>query len=164
MKEAYPKQDEVENIARLARLNLAKDGYLSQVAFLWTGQQIAIVGGRGLYNSTDKQAWAATLRRMAIEFKADTVLSIIEVWAAHPPRDHKPEDLLGPVQDKSGAYEAVLFQLETMDGTWTCVVPIIRSDGQGPAFPMPRYWSQGSVSGTMTNLIPDKKASAYTKS
>jgi hypothetical protein len=156
-----PKIDEVENIARLARLNLAKDGSLVQVAFLWTGPRVAIIGGRPLRSQSDKAAWATIIRRACVEMGADAILTVTEVWAANAPKGITQDDLIGPVQGKTGAYEAVLFHLESMDGTWMCVCPIIRAEGQAPTFPMPRHWSEGQTQGLLANFIPDKKASAY---
>jgi len=160
---AIPKQDEVENIARIARMNLANDGYLAQVGFIWTGDKVAIVGGRAMRNQTDKMAWAAILRRMVIELKADALLTVVEVWAKNTTGASNIPlyDQMGPVSGMDGAYEAVMLNLETMDGTWNCLCPIVRSEGQPPSFPMPRFWSQGPTAGILTNLIPDKKASAY---
>jgi len=160
--EAIPRQTEVENIARLARLNMARDHGLHQVAFLWTGDRVAIVGGRPLQTKMDKMAWATILRRMAMEFNADTVLNIMEVWAAET-KATALDDRMGPVKDKTGAYEAVLFHLETKQGTWMTLAPIIRVPGQPPSFPMPRFWTQGATEGILTNLLPDKDASAYKK-
>lgn len=156
-----PKIDEVENIARFARTNLAKDGYLAPVAFLWTGDKVSIIGSRPLSGNADKAAWAAVIRRACVEMKADTMLYLIEIYAAAVKRAPSPDDLAGPVKDMTGAYEGVLFNLESMDGNWSCIVPIVRSEGQPPSFPMPRFWAEGRVDGLLANFIPDKKASAY---
>ena len=163
MNQVIPKQTEVEEIARVARLHLAKDGLIAQTAFIWHGNNVAILGGRPLKDKVDKAAWASILRRSCIELEADTILTVMEVWAASVKGPAKDVDLTGPVEGRDGAYEAVMFHLETMDGTWMCIVPIIRSEGQGPGFAMPRHWIEGNTSGILTNFIPDKKASAYTK-
>jgi hypothetical protein len=157
VKDDIPKQTEVEDIARRARLNLAKDGYIAQVAFLWSGDRVAIIGGMPIKTNIDKEAWATILRRKAIEMKADTLLMIMEVWGAEVPTSkYNPDDHCGPVKEMQGAYEAVMFHIETMDGTWMSMTPIIKTEGQPKTFPMPRYWSQGKVVGTFANLLPDK--------
>lgn len=156
-----PRQNEVEDIVRLARLNLAKDGYLAQMAFFWKGNRVLIVGGRPLETKLDKAVWTTMLRNMAIELNPDTVLTLVECWAAERPANTPANDLRGDVKDKAGSYEGVMFNLETMDGTWFTVAKIVRMEGQGPAFAMPRQWLRATSSGIMTNIIPDKKASAY---
>lgn len=156
-----PRIEEVENLARMARLNMAKDGYLSQIAFLWSGQNVAIIRSRPFKDARDKAAWAAILRRACVQLSADTVLYIMEIFAAPPPPSGAMDDMMGPVQGRTGAYEAVLFHLESMDGTWSCIVPIIRSPGQPPSFPMPRFWTKGRVDGLLANFIPDKRSGAY---
>lgn len=159
-----PKIDEVENIARFARLNMAKDGFLAQTAFIWSGQKVAIIQGRPMEGQGDKIAWATIVRRACVEMAADHVLTVTDIWAANLGKaEAAPDDLLGEVKDKPGAYEAVMFHLESMDGTWSCIIPLVRSPGQPPSFPMPRYWNEGRVEGILANFIPDKKASAYKK-
>ncbi len=161
---SIPKIDEVENIARFARLNMAKDGFLAQTAFIWTGEKVAIIQGRPMGSQGDKIAWSTIVRRACVELAADHVLTITEIWAAHlMAAEAAPDDLLGLVKDKPGAYEAVMLHLESMDGTWTCIIPIVKSPGQPNSFPMPRYWTEGQVDGLLANFIPDKKASAYKK-
>jgi hypothetical protein len=158
-----PKIKEIEDIARLARLNLEKDGFLAQTAFLWKGDSIAIMGGRPIETKVDKAAWGAVVRRWAVELEADTVLTIMECWAAERKGPLAPDDMKGPISEMAGAYEGVMFHLETMDGTWGCIVRIVKSEGQGPMFPMPRHWTQGHTEGLLTNFLPDKKASAYSR-
>lgn len=158
-----PRIDDVENIARLARLNLAKDGFLAQTAFIWRGDKMTVIQGRPMSSKADKVGWAAIVRAACLQFEADTLLTVNEVWAAQFPGPLAPDDRMGDVKDKDGAYEAVMFHLESMDGTWSCIVRTVRSPGQPPSFPMPRFWVEGSVEGILANFIPDKKASAYKK-
>jgi hypothetical protein len=159
-----PKQKQVNEIARLARTNLKNDGCVAQVAFIWTKDKIAIVGGRPMVDKTDKAAWAAILRRMCVELDAQAILTVMEVWTAIAKKDAPLDDLMGPVKDKIGAYDAIMFHLETMDGTWMCICPIVRSEGQPPSFSLPRQWIHGKTEGILTNFIPDKNAHAYSKS
>lgn len=153
-----PHFDEVISIARQARLNLARDGRLTQVAFIWVGNTLSIAGSRPLRSKIDKVAWSAVIRRMCIEMSADAVLTVVEVWTAKRRRGAPLDDIIGGVENAPNAREAVLFSLETMDGTWVAICPIIRVDGQGPAFPLPKQWMQGPTTGALFNILPDKKA------
>lgn len=158
-----PKIDEVENIARLARINLGRDGFLAQTAFLWVGDNVAIIQGRPLKNKADKAGWATVVRRACLDLEADTILTVTEIWAAEVSGPLSGDDRMGPVQGRTDAYEAVMFHLESMDGTWSSLARIVRSPGQPPSFPMPRFWTEGHVEGLLANFLPDKKASAYKK-
>ena len=162
MNQQIPHIDELTQLIKTARLHLAKDGHLVQVAFMWTGENVAVIGGRPLYDNVDKIVWSKILRRMVMDLQADALFTMMEVWAVNVDHAPTPDDLMqAPNKNTGGAYEAIMFSLETMDGSWVAVCPIIRMEGQGPAFAMPRFWVQGQASGTMFNIIPDKNAQAY---
>ena len=148
----------MESVARMSRKTLARDGFLNALAYVWKGDRFVIVGCD--FSRVGKAEYAAALRRVCMELEADTFLLVTEIWAARARTDGM-DDMMGEVAKRPGAYEAVLFHLESPDGTWMCASPIVRMEGQGPAFPMPRYWYQGPASGVFTEFIPDKKASAY---
>jgi hypothetical protein len=155
-----PRQRHIETIARMSRKTLAKDGFLNQLAYIWKGDNFVVMGGMPIGDQASKKTWAWALRRACLMMEADTVLTVTEAWC-RPVNPDIPDDMMGPVEGQRGAYEGVIFHLETLDGTWACIVPIIRVPGQGPAFPMPRFWGRGEASGTLSGFIPDKKASAY---
>lgn len=145
-------EDFVNNIIKLAKENLERDGSLTPIAFIHTPQNQVLLAPLKFEN---KELEMAMLRRICIEKEADFILMISEAWMKK--FDKKEEaDYDTPVGQQEGKVEIVIFSLETIGGgTWMGVAEMKEVEGK-KTFDTNIKFDDTNLQGRLTNILPDK--------
>lgn len=156
-----PKSDAVLKLIRNGRTYLIATGKFPHACVTWRGEEMNVMVPMGAPGNHDDMAELfGMIRRTVVQLEADTVLYMCQGWGKElngGPPSH--DDFGGKnIQDLRGSFRIVILHLESNDGAWTAVVPVVEVPGQPPLIPMPKYWALNSMRGVIENLLPDKKA------
>ena len=123
----------LDELLRVARINLERDGNLMPVAFLFSNGGLDIVG-TPFRSDEDKEVTVIMLRGMAREKKATAVAMLAEAWHANLEPGQTLTEWDGtPVRKMKNRREVVQVYVEDQDGYWFGLAPITRDTGR-PTF------------------------------
>lgn len=139
---------------------LASASEISPIAFIAKGDSVFIIPSATIPikdHDQAKEVFAALVRRAAIEKAADHVLMVSEAWVRQgDPGETADNVTSGRISEHPNRKDAIVMSLESMKGSWMAVSHLEGMMGSRTFGPI--EFQDTSVSGRMSNFLPDKDA------
>lgn len=155
MKKITPEDPLLQKIVEGARTNLKNSEILLPTFFIGGENGVEIIGA-DFRDDKMKDQVAQTVRRIAMETRAEFVVFVSEAWSI-PPEDAEGymKAPLRRIMDHPRAFEIVSFNIETRNGDLSGIAKILPNREMGPV-----EWTEipvGNMSGRFSGFLGPRK-------